>query len=47
MERPHILGQIRWSASIYSAKSDGTPAIYKKLPAPGTPGPEARLLTVS
>ena len=48
MERPHILGQIRWSASIYSAKSDGTPAIFnKKLPAPGTPGPEARLLTIS
>ena len=31
-----------------SAKSDGAPAIYnKKLPAPGTPGPEARLLTIS
>ena len=34
--------------STHSAKSDGTPAIYnKKLPAPGTPGPEARLLTIS
>ena len=31
-----------------SVKSDGAPAIYnKKLPAPGTPGPEARLLTIS
>ena len=52
------LGQIRWNARIYSAKSDGAPAytrlnpmerplFTKKLPAPGTPEPEARLLTVS